>query len=661
MSTDNEELLEFFESVKIEKDGKLTFTKKEFTEGVKKYQEKTKMVLSRLSENLIFNLESKKSHKRINILYSDEKKSKCVTCRFFRFEFSEAFQELSTVPTELDEKFKLAYVQYQIGNYLKAEKLLTAISRESKKKKLNIRQFIAQFNLSKLSIFIRNHYWGENAQDKLVEKLKKINLEETYSELANTENEKLLDWIKSNSFYSESRDKIQETVTKIRDHYYSQLKGGWSSNNHIWQLINEYAKIDTFLNNNYIIYDGFNEFRELTEVFTEGLFASHAIDKTHSSRLENFDDWLINKIVFYAKSDKILKHFERYGLKEITYKQTSSVGDSFIELLTKFLDENSKTRNAFEKYCEGNNRHFWDRYNTIFSNLMVMAGLCDLKKSQVNEIAEKLLKFLKTEKSVYPYNIKYARFFINRKGKQINKSTLKGFLLMTIENGKTHGEDFIEAVAGQIKKHHGEIKLAAQDYTKFEKLAFDKCPVCKHVHSGNFMVLLYEIIGDEGKKEQIKQGIKNSLMSKYNTELYYTAAIYGILEPEGNLFEQFIKSAKPVPNRVSFKKIFTGKDDTRYPNLNMLINLCYKYGIVFSKKRFNDFWGIDNYYDWLLDMKGFDYCLFNPKWVSEYATQYYFKEIRKHEIIKKRICEYLIDNRDPQLERDFIELFCDEE
>ena len=81
------------------------------------------------------------------------------------------------------------------------------------------------------------------------------------SEGCNVEDEKLLNWIKCNSFYSEARDKIQNISTKIRDHYEIQLRGGWSSGQHYRQLVNYFAEIDAFLNQNYIVYDGFSEFR----------------------------------------------------------------------------------------------------------------------------------------------------------------------------------------------------------------------------------------------------------------------------------------------------------------------------------------------------------------------------------------------------------------
>jgi len=48
----------------------------------------------------------------------------------------------------------------------------------------------------------------------LTTKLKKINIEEVYQETVNSENENLLEWIKSSSFYSDSYNKIQKQLQR---------------------------------------------------------------------------------------------------------------------------------------------------------------------------------------------------------------------------------------------------------------------------------------------------------------------------------------------------------------------------------------------------------------------------------------------------------------
>ena len=110
--------------------------------------------------------------------------------------------------------------------------------------------------------------------------------------------------------------------------------------------------------------------------------------------------------------------------------------------------------------------------------------------------------------------------------------------------------------------------------------------------------------------------------------------------------------------KVSFKEIFerVEEEDKRYPNLDMLINMCFKFNIDTKAIDFDRFRSLNNYYRWLLDMKDFDYSLFDPKWVSYYGSKHYFEEMSKHEIIRVKIKQYLKSQIDPQLERDFITL-----
>ncbi|MBC8319887.1 MAG: hypothetical protein H8E34_04115 [Bacteroidetes bacterium] len=172
------------------------------------------------------------------------------------------------------------------------------------------------------------------------------------------------------------------------------------------------------------------------------------------------------------------------------------------------------------------------------------------------------------------------------------------------------------------------------------------------------MIYLFEIIDNIKIRSRIKQGITKSLIESFDSNLYYLSALYGIIISDGDLFKKFVEAAKPSLTRTSFKSVFSGIPDRLNYNLNMLLNLCYKYNIDLNEKLFEDFRGISHYYDWLLNMKEFDYKLFNPKWANEYLTIYYAQEIKKYPIIKMKICEYLKTNKDPQLERDYIELYC---
>ena len=120
--------------------------------------------------------------------------------------------------------------------------------------------------------------------------------------------------------------------------------------------------------------------------------------------------------------------------------------------------------------------------------------------------------------------------------------------------------------------------------------------------------------------------------------------------------KQFIINVKPKVNTTSFKRVFTGIEDNRYPSVNMLLNLCFKFDVDLTDKLFDDYRNLDDYYTWLFNMKDFDYNVFNPKWTTEYQTKYYFEQFKKHPIILKYIYNYLRGKSDYQLEQIVVEL-----
>lgn len=76
------------------------------------------------------------------------------------------------------------------------------------------------------------------------------------------------------SYFNWAFQKITELSNGIIEHYNMQLRGGWSSNSKIWSLINEFAKLQLFIKENYIICDeydavGYNDVHYFSKLFLE--------------------------------------------------------------------------------------------------------------------------------------------------------------------------------------------------------------------------------------------------------------------------------------------------------------------------------------------------------------------------------------------------------
>ena len=655
LSTDNDQLFGLFESLIFE-NGSIQTTDRSFVKGVKESKKKLKYILLQLSKNLIFNLENRNSHKTINIRYSHEESCSCLRCSFGRLNYLDTFKGLMKPSIKTEDKLLFAYMHYELGNYVESAKHFEDIARKSKENNQKIRYSIAQYNLSKLYILIRNNYWGENQQPELLNTLKSINIDQVYGECKTEDNGKIIDWIINTKFYSSKREKINRTVSKIRDHYYSQLKGGWSSNKHAWELINDYAELETFINGNYIIYDRFREYHELTEVFIEGLLISHSMNENQSGRLEYFDDWLILRMIFNGNAERILKYFNRLDLNILKYKQTAEKGDSFIDILNNHLTKFEDIHSEFEKTCEKSNRIFWEKYNSIFSNLMLLASICDIEPKHIKTVSNNLLNYLKKESFISHSSFKYIRIFISSKGEHCDESVLYGFLMLQTEKDKFHELELVEPTIAQITKYHKNLTIDKSSFDNLLSFAFNNCDPCNGTHSPDFIAKIYYLTENKSYKNEIKSRIENSLNRSFDDGLYYISAIYNIFDTTDNYFNQFVKNAKPKANTASFKRVFTGIDDNRYPKVGMLLNLCFKFERDLTDKLFDDFRNIDDYYSWLFNMKDFDYNKFNPKWSTEYQTKYYFAQFRKHPIILEKIYNYLRENSDYQLEKLVVEL-----
>lgn len=654
LSSDNDELFAFFDSLKIE-NGEVSTSEKKFIKNVKDSKKKLKFILQKLSENLIFYIENKNSHKQINIRYAHSVTCPCMSCSFGRLDYSNTFKDLVKTTRKIEDKLLQAYMHYELGNFVESAKYFEDIAKQSKKDDQKIRYSIAQYNLSKLYILIRNNYWGENVQSELLKRLKAIDIETVYDNCKTEENKKLLDWIINSKFYISKREKISRTVNKIKDHYYSQLSGGWSSNSYVSDLINDYAEIETFINGNYIIYDRFSEYHDLTDNFIEGLIISHSMNESQSGKLEHFDDWLIMRMIFNGNAEKILKHFSRYELKTLKYKQTAKKGDTFIDILNNHLTKYEHIRHDFEESCEKSNGIFWEKYNSIFSNLLLLSSLCDFEASQIQIISQNLLNYLKNESFISRLSTKYINYFISRQGKHMDKSILYGFVTLYIEKGKFHEQDFIESIIYQIKTHKGEFKIQKETLNKLISIAFDKCNICNENHSAEFIAYIYDVVENISFKNVIKSRIEDSLNNRFESKLYYISAIYNVFDTSDKYFSQFIQTSKPKDKTLSLRGAFTGIEDNRSQQVNMLLNLCFKYELDLTDKLFDDFRNIDDYYLWLFNMKDFDYEKFNPKWVIEYRTKYYFDQFRKYPIIREKIYAFLKVNKDYQLEKVVVE------
>lgn len=658
VSTDNEELFELFKSVVITDENKVEILDYKICENVINPEEKLKKIISTLSQNLIFNIGNNNKVEKYSIRYFEKSNSESPLLDFKKFKFVDSLNSFDTEPSDVKDLMQLAYLSYQIGSYLKANQLLVLAYNKALESQMLLKAFIIQYNRSNLQNFIRNNYYGVNSQSVLLAELKSINLS---TEIHKIENKKIIDWIQNKEFYNIAKEKIHNLSSNLIDSYYSQLNGGWSSNNDVWLLVNEYAVLESFLNENSIIFDKFSEFSKLSAAFFEGLFASHSIQENQGNRLEAFDDYLLVNLLYYTESKFIKKMFGRYKLKNIKYKSNTDSEYSFEKLVSNFFYKNDNITNKIVEVGENSNWDFWNYYNKIFCNILTIVSICDFSQSYYNKFSKQLLDFLEKGILIRQSNKESIIYFLEHVSSKIESTLLKRFFFLFLENEKYHDGWIFDTMSNILISKSQKVKINQKQFDSIKNIALEKCSKCKHSHPKKWIIFLHECISNKLYKQKIVNLIHEQLEIDFDFDLFYLSTILDVIDFNEDYFRKII-------NLLNFEYlngdytsfgpiIFTKKQPKRNPYLNSIINLCFKFDIDTTISEFNKSKELDEYYKWLLDMDNYDYSKFQPLWINEYVTKYYSKKIGKSRHVKVAMEEFLKKNFDSKIESIYLNIY----
>lgn len=651
--TNNTVLFNFFNSLELKEDG-VVFSDSVYLKNVDDAKVKTETVIKQLNSNLIFSIGSQKKHDKKEIRLFDKSTCDCVRCQFNRLNFSFVLNNLNPIDGDSkDELFKRAYINYQCGNFLKAVEIFEKLGEWAKISGNQTSLFIIYFNLNKLSIFIENHYWGEDNRQNLVERLRATNLEDFAKKTSTLENQKLIEFIVKGEFYSSTTTKMYALGKEIRDSYYHQTAGGFSSNSTIWNVINEFASLDAFLNQNFIVYDAFKEFDDLFEIFTESIIASHSIPESQGSKLNHVNDYILTRLIRYGEPDTILKLVRRYNLKEFTYKAATDGPESFLSVCLNVLSNYSLTLAHYTTYSETQHNFFWTKFNRILCNILIISKLVNFDSQTKNLLVSSLLDVLKIEESLRENNLYHVKSFLRKLCSEISHELKQDFIDLIISKEKYHTEDFLH-LASELSVSNNRHGIKGDTFTKIIKLHFIQSEAASRNRSS--IVYFFESANSE-QRTDIKNRVEVSLQNKFDYDLFYKSVMYNIIESSDGQFAEFFKESLPKPNSTSFRNAFINRDEKRFERVNMLINLCFKIQADFGRQIFTQIKEIDLYYRWLLDLENFDYSKFKVYWIIEYDTKYFNERFRNCIQLRDVLTEYLKTNKAPRIQEAYFGIY----
>ncbi|MGF2414422.1 MAG: PIN domain-containing protein, partial [Ferruginibacter sp.] len=301
LNSNNEKLMEFFNSFSITKSNSIHLKSGKYKGKEKKVKETLKQIVKLLRTNLIYTIEGIGNSLHADIQTLHEENCNCIRCTYNRFDIYNAFLLLdNTIQENIAETLKQAYMHYQFQQFDEALKLFFTVYSSIKDKDQPMLMFICLTNLKRLSRIITNYGNSANPEAmQIIKDMNKISLRKTRLSIPTTNpfvNE-VIDWIADDNFHSQALENITHTVEKIADHYNIQLRGGYSTNSNFDNLISQFAELDVFLESNFLVYNNFQEFEKVVDKLMEGLFMIYSFNKKQSTRIAFINDYLMSRII----------------------------------------------------------------------------------------------------------------------------------------------------------------------------------------------------------------------------------------------------------------------------------------------------------------------------------------------------------------------------
>lgn len=647
LRTDNRKLYDLFEA--LEKTNDIIKVKPEYNKTIiiDGYEDKLKEVLDFLKENLIHHMMwTGKGHKErlcVHDLFTYGNSCECERCSFNKLDFKTAtFKLTDNKPNESSiDKFKRAYTYYLLGDLKGAYLLYLEINKETKENENSILNTLCKYNLINLKNLINGSYYEKDRKIMLAE-LGKINFVLDEIIIEHNYYRDVFDWIKENRFFNSSILEIDKFLGEIQNHHRKDKNGGYFRNKLPYDLKFKFLRISYFIEFNLIIYDVFDEYQVLIHKSLEALFGLYNIYNPDSTRYDKFESPFINIWLMHAKPAKMNQILLKYDIREIELNDEKEVFKKLSENLENLCSSINQIKGNEKKYF------FNDKVKNIIQNFAYILSRIKMNKSDFNILLNKYSDLITLLNDDYLISlIKFETIFHYRKDISI-ENTKKIMKLLT-------DNDLFET---QSYNKCFDYYLSIQDFDKGNLsvdiiLAIFNSNIDKTSMELDFYLNFtkYEnLLRIDVLKEKVKDFIEikalKRLEEKFDSEYYYNLSIYDIITFKKDLFDKYVLSIKDLTLKPSGHELISGMKQRKNHDLGNLINLSYKYNISFTNeiKQLSKYAHESKYYDWLMDLEGFDYSSFNQYWLLEYRTRLYFEEFKKHKKLKEEVKKALQEN-----------------
>ncbi|MFD2943274.1 DUF4365 domain-containing protein [Flavobacterium notoginsengisoli] len=644
LTTDNEIFFDFFQNLNLSENTISFSTKFTKYKNVDDLENKLLRIIEFFELNLINHIDwqgpAEKEQTRIcvhDLFISND--CKCERCTYKKLDLVKTSELLEAQNNNLkqEDKLKKAYSFFLMSDYEKSFREYSSLLKEISRNDNPGIYITAKYNLLQLKTLISNNVFS-SSREEILKELDKQNFVLDEIILPGYFHD-FLKLTKENRLVPNSVLSIDSILTDIQNMWLEDQLGGSSNNSFSRTIITEFLRTYYFIEYNLLIYNEYREFEILVNKLLEGIFAMHSIKNPISSKYGNFETTIIDMWLFHAEPAHVQKLLKKYRVKSIKL----AADDSLLERLSLYIDNLTASASLIEsEFVEKNHSHN-KKISRIIENYLLIISAVKIEDESRNILLNKYLILIVKLNHWYFTSFEYLHVFLN-----------------TVSNISTENlQKIIAFVISYEKYNYGTFSLAVTIYAaKFPKgqllenelksiLSIKKFNPEDFYHRNKFSGLISIIPKlTDTTQNRIRNYAAEKLHVDFRSSNFFSFTILDIIEYDAVLMQQYIDATPDYTKEPLSTAFFYGKKETRNYYLEKLISLFFKFDLEFTEQiRSLSSKALDQeYYNWLMNLNGFDYTKFNSYWVLYNKSSYYMKAFKGSPMLQKHLAAALKEN-----------------
>ncbi len=606
---------------------------------------------------------NRRTEKGINLsnkYFSDGNTCDCIDCIMGNFKYSDAI--LKVVKYKITDDSKLwddlifAYSLYKLGEYYKSYRTYEQIEIKSNRLKQMDVSFISMYNMKRIGMSILRFHmldkrYSFNDLKEIEYQAKKIDLDKELSKIKYFVDEDVY------RFLREVRDGIyiQRLCNEI-DNFYNKVPkdvkniqgGGFVSNSDYFNLYNAVKQLNDFLNENFIIGNGFSaieySINKSIKTFILGFYVGTLKVSSNQkrlfgvSKLDSFNHFLFELVIDYSDPKELSNFIKEQNISNIKFDNESQ--SSVFSLITIFFKSSYEENNLFgEKHANDTftnylsyNCNFKQKILNQFKNICIVLTYFEFSESQIKSMYSELNQFVKFTEFGRNENFSFLNVFIKTKYEVIGYDLL--IETLNILNSKKQYDSLYITILKKIKKLNSEFlnNEIHIDLIDFANINYD-------------IPIIYHTLITEKKNYFLKE-----VESKLNESIDTIAIFVLLLEKVPINKEIRNKYIETIHKSLETKEKIT-KENYENP---YFINTIIQYFELVNLGRIKDkkllSLNVENeLFKFIINPENYDKEKFDVEWLKIFHYDSFIEKFSKVDYIIEKLESYLIDNKDDKL------------